>query len=171
MIDVHGQLQVADSVDDDRNGESRKLFQQFVRRLIQLTRESSFEYGFENELDEFLRACLAQDAATTREWLNQTFFEHFDDTAVAVGLLRAVAHLDYDEVQPQGPAMALAALSHKDVEVRECAIRAFENWGRPETLTLLESIQCQEPWLQDYVTRVVADLRKELAHVASGAED
>lgn len=175
--DMSGSLETADdnttlgSVENEWNEERKKQLRQFTGRLIQLTRESSFEYGFENELDQFLREQLAQNAAVTREWLNEVFIENLDDVAVTVGLLRAIAHLSYDEVRPQGPTMAIAALSHKDVQVRECGIRAFENWESLESLKVLETIECQDTWLQDYAARVVADLRKGLDHVAPGAED
>ena len=58
--------------------------------------------------------------------------------------------------------MAVAALSHADIEVRECGIRAFENWGNLHSLIVLENLEVSPPWLQDYVRRVVHDLRKEL---------
>ena len=159
------------SVENRRNEERLAQLGQFTARVVALTRECIFEFGFENELDCFLRESLAKNAMTTKQLLNQIFLQHFEEVPVVVGVLRAIAHLEYPEIYPTGPTMALAALSHRDVEVRECGIRAFENWESPEGLVYLRVIRCEERWLQDYLERVIADLGKRRQDVAAGAEN
>lgn len=158
------------SVENRRNEERLAGLRQFTARVVALTRECIFECGFENELDSFLRECLAKDGMATKEWLNEIFLEHFEDVSVVVGILRAIAHLEYDEISPTGPTMALAALSHRDIEVRECGIRAFENWESRDGLEYLKAIRCEERWLQDYLERVIVDLGKR-RHDVVGAEN
>ncbi len=159
------------AVENQRNQERLAQLRQFTARVVAFTRECIFEFGFENELDCFLRESLAKNAMATKEWLNEVFIEHLEDVAVVVGILRAIAHLEYHEIYPTGPTMAIAALSHRDVEVRECGIRAFENWESPDALAPLRAIRCEEPWLQEYLGEVIADLDKRAEHVVARAKD
>ncbi len=159
------------SSENGRNEETLAELRQFSSRVVSLTRECVFEFGIENELDSFLRESLARNAMATQEWLNELFLRYFGDVSVAVGILRAIAHLEYDLIYPAGPTMAVAALSHQDVEARECGIRAFENWESPDSLIVLEAARCDERWLQEYLEQVVAGLRERQRDVVLCAED
>ncbi|MBE3095888.1 MAG: hypothetical protein IMZ44_02015 [Planctomycetes bacterium] len=130
-------------------------------RFLALVAECNLEYGYDSALDTFLHERLAENALATKDWLSSLFVRYIDDVAVVTGILRTVAHLDYDEVMPQGTIMALAALSHGNAEVKECGIRAFESWARPECLRILGTLGGLEPWLREYVDQVIADLKEE----------
>ena len=144
----------------------------FTAQLLRLITDSELEYGFSSSLDVFLRERLAENALATKEWLNELFIEYYPDVSVATGTLRAIAHLDYHEIAPQGPTIALAALSHSNLEVRECGVRSFENWATLECLSILRSVQCNEEWMQDYVTQAIADLEEAFgADVTACKED
>ncbi len=145
------------AINNARLGQYR---QEFTTHLLSLIGECDFEYGFTASVDTFIRERLAENELATKEWLNDLFVRYWDDMAVLTGLLRAIAHLDYDEVCPAGPTMAIAALSHKSVEVRECGVRAFENWAASDAVSLLEHLRCPERWLQEYVDDVIADLKR-----------
>jgi hypothetical protein len=105
---------------------------------------------------------LLQLLAISKEWINYLFVENFNDQTVLMGILRVLSHFDYQEVVPQGPTVALAALANASAEVRECGIRAFENWGSLHSLKVLENVNCEEKWLDDYLKQVIADLQEEL---------
>ena len=105
---------------------------------------------------------MDQNTAIAKEWINNIFLYQFQDSRVLVGLLQVISHLEYLEIYPQGPTMALAALSHADSEIRECGIRAFENWGTTHSLNVLRSVKCHEGWLQEYVDQVISDIEEEL---------
>jgi len=140
----------------------RQYREQLTHQLLMLIEESELEYGFNSALDVFLRDRLAENALATKEWLNSLFIQHIADPAVTTGILRTIAHLDYSEIAPQGPTIALAALANLNPEVRESGIRAFENWGTLECLHILRTVQCPEEWMQDYVNQVISDLEQEL---------
>jgi hypothetical protein len=136
---------------------------QFTDSLLSLIKESDFEYGFNSALDIFLQNRLAENSLVTKEWLNFLFIEHFRNIEVVTGILRTIAHLDFTEITPQGPTIALAALQHPSPEVRECGIRAFENWSTLDSLRILKNLRPpEEQWLQDYLTQVIADLEEEV---------
>lgn len=140
----------------------RQYREQLTDHLLMLIKESELEYGFNSALDVFLRDRLAENALATKEWLNSLFIQHIADPVVTTGILRTIAHLDYSEIAPQGPTIALATLANLNPEVRECGIRAFENWGTLECLHILRTVQCPEEWMQDYVKQVISDLEQEL---------
>jgi len=154
----------ASSIDENKMNELRLAgFHQLSDSLLRLIGDTDFEYGFESEAERFIRKCLSINAVQTRDWLNQIFIDRFDEPWAALGILQAIAHLELFEIKPQGPTMALAALKHEDAEVRECGIRAFEQWGGPESLKMLHSIsKPEEDWLSDYYIQVVRDLEDDL---------
>jgi hypothetical protein len=150
----------------------RRFKEKHTPMLLRIIQEQDFEYGFDSSADLFIKGLMEINSAVTKEWLNSVFIDHFHDGAVIIGLLHIISHLDYFKIYPQGPTMAVAALSHSDAEVRECGIRAYENWGSSESLKVLKSVKCEEQWLQQYVEQVIADLEEELGvNAPSGPED
>ena len=133
---------------------------QFTDSLLQLIREEIFEFGMENAADTYVQENLRDNPFVTKELLNSLFLDYFTDIGVTTGLLRIIAHLDYEDINPTGPIMALAALSHQNTEVRECAIRAFENWCHIDSLDYLKAIKCNERWLQTYLDKVISDFEE-----------
>jgi hypothetical protein len=138
----------------------------FTDTLLHLIREEIFEYGMENAADIFVQEHLKNNPFITKNCINSIFLKNFANIGVTTGLLRIIAHLDYTEIEPTGPTIAVAALSHENAEVRESGIRAFENWEDISSLEYLKHIKCKEQWLQDYLEQVIIDL--EEIHVLSG---
>lgn len=52
-----------------------------------------------------------------------------------------------------------AGLASDDIQVRDAAVTAAEEWADPSTIALLERHVEKSPWLSDYITRVVRDLK------------
>jgi hypothetical protein len=131
--------------------------------LLQLIRDSDFEYGFDSPIDYFIKKQMQQNASVTKEWLTSVFNQNFRNVEITTGILRTIAHMSYDEIAPQGILMALASFSHKNSEVRECGIRTCENWAHPECLEILKNVTVPEKWLQNYISQVISDLEEDLA--------
>ena len=132
----------------------------FSEKLIKLINEETFEYGTENAADIFVQKSLEKSSIFTKDWLNSIFLTYFANIHITTGLLRIISHLKYSDIFPTGPTMALAALKHENAEVRECGIRAFENWDDTSQLGYLKHIKCNEKWLQDYLDRVIEYLEE-----------
>lgn len=75
-----------------------------------------------------------------------------------IGILRLIARFNPEDINPQGQTMATAALIHKDTEVQECAIRAFESWASIESLEVLKNLDIHQGWLKDYLDSVIKDI-------------
>ena len=152
------------TVDENAVNEARlaayreKLTEPFLATI----RDSDFEYGYECAADKFVRERLRENALACKEWLSDLFVKYYHDRATVEGIARVVAHLRWDEIQPAGITIALSALQHASVEVREAGIRCFENWATLDCLRILRSVHCAEPWLEDYLKQVVSDLEQVL---------
>jgi hypothetical protein len=151
----------SDSIENRLNSlRLHKYKELFSERLLQLLYETDFEYGYKSEVDTFIQDKLRENASVTKDWLNSIYNKYYNDVKVVTGILRTIAHFEYNEISPQGPTMALAALAHKNAEIRECGIRSFENWSTFESLVILKNIHCSEKWLQSYLSSVINDLEE-----------
>lgn len=137
------------------------LKNQFTPKLINLILDSDFEYGFDSEVDVFVRDQMNKNHLATNSWLNDIFVSNFSNPNILIGLLRIISRFPYLDVYPEGQTIALSALAHDNLEVKECGIRAFENWGSLDSLKILENLHVSPTWLQEYINKVVEYLRKE----------
>lgn len=138
-----------------------KLRLRFTEKLLTYFVDEDFEYGIKTKADILVKEQLAVNTLATKSWLNDIFVNNFANTNVLMGILRIIARIDYSVISPEGPTLAIAVLSHKDIEIQECGIRAFESWGTLECLKILLNIKTTTPWLMTYVNDVISDLQKE----------
>jgi hypothetical protein len=144
------------------NYERLKIIEtEFSFELKRLIIEEDFEYGITSKVDIFIKNRLLENALATKTWLNHMFLDQFTNVSIIMGLLRVVSRLNYFDIYPEGQTMAIAALSHRNLEVRECGVRAFENWETLESLKVLENLKGNTPWLQEYIDEVVDGLRRK----------
>ena len=144
-----------------------EMEERFVPELLALVRDEEFEYGYSNRIDEFIREQLALNAMATKECLTRVYNNNQGRPQVLVGILRAIARLDYAEMDPAGTTLAMSALANENVRVKECGVRAFESWGEAKSISVLEHVETDRPWLQEYIGQVVAGLRGDRDAVAS----
>ncbi|MNN53175.1 hypothetical protein D3C81_1679140 [compost metagenome] len=83
-----------------------------------------------------------------------------NDKNILLSLLKAISNLSYDSIYPFGQTVAVAALVNKDVEVIEGGIRAFENWGSPAGVSVLENTKLAFDWLELYRQQTIVYLRE-----------
>ena len=150
-------------IDENYINRSRlkSLEKQFTNSLTSLILNEDFEFGVENRVDILLRNQMAINSLATKEWLNTIFVDNFKNIPIIVGILRTIARIDYYEIYPEGQTIAIASFSHKNSEVQECGVRAFESWGTLQSLEILENLKVSTHWIQEYINEVVSDLRKE----------
>lgn len=120
------------------------------------------EDGFSHPLEQRLKDELANNPASAPAAIQQLFFEWHERPAWAAVLLRCLGRCDSSLVGQWGLNLASAALSHRDVEVRDAAVSALELWGGTEAQRALQARLAQEqvPWLARYIQQVLADLSK-----------
>lgn len=133
----------------------------FREEFLAELENSDFEFGYFNEADKFIRDQMDINSSVTKEWLNKMFLEYFNNSKILEGIIRIISNMKREEIFPQGQVMALAALSHRDVVIKECAIRSFEYWGGKDSIEILENIVTGIKWLDDYIRDVINDIKEE----------
>ena len=139
----------------------KQIERDFTQKLKLFILEEPFEYGFENKADKLVLENLEINRIATKEWINKIYLNNYSNSEYTIGILRLVSRLKIEEISPQGPTMAIAALSHKDEEIQETAIRAFENWSSLEHIDILKSVKVKSEWLADYLNSVIKNIEIE----------
>lgn len=146
-----------------RPDTSLTTFQKYTTELVNMLRNESFEPGVATGSESFVESLLNRDSNGTMTWLNDVFLKFFNkDEEILTGILHIISHFEYKDVYPTGQTIAMAGLTNKSIQVKEYAIRSFENWSSPESLDILRGVECGEVWLQEYVSQVIQDLEEEL---------
>jgi hypothetical protein len=127
--------------------------------LKAMLQEEITESGISNPSEAIIESLYFEDKRKANILLNELFLENFHDPHIIIGVLHIISHFDYDLVSPEGPTMAVAALDHKDVEVREYGVKCFENWQHKDGIGILDNIKADEQWLQNYINLVICDLK------------
>lgn len=78
-----------------------------------------------------------------------------------IGILHMISHFPYETVYSYGPSIAQKALEHENEDVRDFAIKAFENWEDKAHLPVLKKVKYKEEWLQKYLDAVIADFEND----------
>lgn len=142
----------------DRQNVSR---QYFSHRLLYLFETEYFEYGLYNNADKLVAEYMETDPIQTKEWLNSLLIDNFARPSVLTKLLRILANFDYQDIYPEGPTMAALTLHHRDLEVQECSVRAFESWRSIKSIEILDNLKVADGWLQKYIDKVVMYLKRD----------
>jgi len=142
--------------------ESENLFKEKMKNnFLQIMKNTSFEYGYHAETDDFLNKQLKGNNLITKEWIQELFLENFSNEYIVTSILRTIAHIEYKDIYPHGMTIATAAISHKSIIVTENAIRAFENWESSDSLIILENVKCSDAWLDEYLKKVIENIKEE----------
>jgi hypothetical protein len=138
-------------------------FDNYTSTLLNMMQNEVFESGFSTESEKFVKSLIEQNQQATMTWLNGIFNRNIDSPKIIVGILHIISHFDYKKVYPNGQTIAMAAAFHKNVEVKDYAVKAFENWDNVDSLPILKNMDCQEQWLQEYIDELINDLEKGVA--------
>ena len=116
------------------------------------------EDGMHHEAEDIIEQVL-QSGEDPRilDWLRAF---SLDDTqpAFAASVLRCLGRQEYPGTSLWRSELVRDALALDDVEIRDAAVQAAELWDDQEILSVLESHDEPEPWLQNYISDVIDDL-------------
>jgi hypothetical protein len=139
------------------------LQREFTNTLINYIKEENFEYGYNTKADLLIEKYIKINSFAVKEWLNTLFIDNYNIPEIAIGILRLVSRFDIDVISPEGKTMAIAALAHSNLEVKESGIRAFEAWNSLETIDILKTVTVKEDWLKEYLLKVIENIEIEYA--------
>ncbi len=128
--------------------------------LFSLFENEPIEDGYSHPAEQIVEEVCKKYKAMAGALLQGIYLKNVKRTAFIASLLRCIGRQRSEKVAPWGGVMAIAGLSHSEVEVRDAAIRALESWGGHESLWVLKVYAEIETvsWLKEYIEQVVRDL-------------
>ena len=133
-----------------------------TQTLLQSISQDDFSAGEISNTEKYIVSVAEEWGwGETLDWLRSVCLKNFGSSQVIIGVLHSLSHYDYGTINPKGVYIALGVLQHKDVYVRDCAIRAFENWNCKKAITVLKALNCDAKWQQDYIDSVIRGLEAE----------
>jgi hypothetical protein len=139
--------------------EGEHSYRRFRQSVVDLLTDTPIEDGLPHPADELIANGMRENSTMCVRWIERIFTEFYSSRpAVSAGIVRCSARVDRNQVGGRGLDLARRALAHADGEVREAGVRALEAWGGPEASAILLAHEDSEPWLREYVQRVIADL-------------
>ena len=94
------------------------------------------------------------------EVVQRIYLSNNDDITVLEGLCVSLERFSNEEVMPWGLTMLMGLLNHKNLKVKESAIRLVDNWVSTNLLSVLKNLDCKSVWMQDYINAVVKRLEE-----------
>lgn len=142
----------------DGKSDQRKDVALFVSELMHFLDSDDFEAGVKSGAEKYIESKLAENAIVAQLGVGTVFLSCTDKPRRLVGILAAVSHLDQKAFSPMNELVALSALSHSSIEVKESAVRAYEYWEDPVLVGRLKDFQLTPNWLDEYRQEVISDI-------------
>jgi hypothetical protein len=136
----------------------------FKKAITELINSSEFEYGYFSEADEYLEMLMEMyQELPLLDWIYELYRENIENEGFIVKVLRVLSHIPPKKITRECIEIATQSLESKSLEIKENAVRAFENWEYTDAIPILEKTHFNNSFLDDYIHVVIQDL-KELKH-------
>ena len=95
-------------------------------------------------------------------WMKSIMRENANSPSTTSSMLRCFGRLDRKISGEWGPELIRVALFDPDIEIREAAVRAVEDWSDRNLAPDLQRALAQEklPWMADYIRQVLASFNE-----------
>jgi len=131
----------------------------FRRSLIALVLDEAIEDGVSHPGEDLIHEALHRSRCECLDWLSGILNEHYKDRpSLCASILRCIGRLEQRQVGQWGLHVVDHALRSKDIEIRDAAVCALEEWGGDESVRILRRHHDTEDWLNAYVQQVIIDL-------------
>ena len=127
-----------------------------TERLSEAFKAQPLADGEEHPADDIISAFLSSDAGKLCPCELETIVLRGENADLVAATLQCAARFDLPWSDERKTNLVRNALRDNDVCVRDAAVRAAESWLCPEIVTELERHQDSEPWLQEYISEVIA---------------
>lgn len=145
------------------NAEFKKyLVEKFQPVFVSTLKNQELEIDYKNHIEILLEELFQENDFVTKDWLNDIYVSNFNDTKFLINILKIIGNFDKELLNSFGIVTSGSALSHKNVEVKEMAVRVFENWNTIESYTFLKNCTLTPKWLDDYKNEVLSNIEEEL---------
>lgn len=147
----------SDSEVEDKNEKDYDAIKKILEIKI---KRSDVEWGKISEFDEYVINNIQEN--NVLKAINQIYLDNFDNEDILIKILNALSEIEYNLVTPFGQTIAIAAISNKNIVVKQKAIETFERWKNEDSIKILENVDVKEKWLKKYIKKVIEDLKEEV---------
>jgi hypothetical protein len=131
----------------------------FKMAFLKQVKSSDFEYGELSSADRFLETFTENHEYPCFKWIYDLYCENSNDKEFIVGLLKTIAHMPSNKITSEYLAIAQKCLESESLDIKENAVRIFENWEYTDIIPILEKIDFGDPFLDNYLQGVIQDLK------------
>ena len=136
-----------------------ELYESFRSEVVDALRDESVEDGMTHHAESIIEEAIKTENGT--KWLDRLFNQYYDSNpAIASDILTLAGRINEEKIASLGYIMARKGLQHKDLQVRDGAICALEQWGGSEAVGILQDHNEPVEWLREYVVQVIEDLKE-----------
>lgn len=139
--------------------EQKRKLEEFSKEFFRVIEHDHFEFGTTSNVEKLVDKWLSRDLNITGLALQKIFYDNQRNEKILIGILKTISHLNHQLLSTTNRGIAMTALSLPYLEVRECAVRAYEYWEDPELLVDLEMRPLVPAWLEEYKQTVIAEVR------------
>lgn len=153
----------------------QKPANELAAELKYLLQNEEIEDGVTHPAEAILDNALGEYPDNATAWIRE-IFKRFERTSpsLAAGILRCLGRLSELTTDDWARELAIRALHHPNVQIRDAAVAALESWLGKESYKALQSRLDTEtvPWLKQYIRRVIESWpEKQEAYELHCAED
>lgn len=129
--------------------ETRVNWGEIEQSVLADLRWEELKSGESNKLEDIIQNLInLTSQKETLTWLNEMYLKHNENALFVCTLFHTISHMDYADVLPNGPTMAMASLNHKDERVVGYAVKSFFNWNSKNALRYLRSNEPKIDWVK-----------------------
>jgi len=139
--------------------DKQRKIKEFSAEFYRTIEHDHFEFGVTANIERMVEKWIARDLKTTQLALAQLYQDNQRSEKIVIGILKVIAHIDPETLQPMNRTVASSALGLPSAEVRECAVRAYEYWERADFMVDLEIRPLSPAWLEEYKQTVIAEAK------------
>jgi hypothetical protein len=144
--------------------DENNIVEKFKMFFLKTIKESRFEYGNFSMADEYLELIQEIHKFTNKlpwsEWICDLYRENRNDEEFVIGLLKALGHIKVNELKSECIEIVKDAIENESLEIKENAVRAFENWEYTDAIPILETALFDDLFLDDYLRQVIEGLKE-----------
>lgn len=154
--------QSVDCLDDEVEKTVAYLRENKEHTLIRkINGETIFEPGIINDTISYFNTLFSYGRTSVVMWVSKMFVDYYRADRIIKGLLYIAMYYSR-EFESLDSLMAMAAISNKNDEVKELAVRVLESNCNLTNYQVLLSLDVHEDWLKEYIDDVIKDFQKEL---------
>lgn len=139
----------------------RPSFTEEKDRLLAKIRSCYYETGILCEADDYFAELVKQKGSIEYplSLLSDITNHNIDNEHILEGVLHILSNCDYSVINPFGISIVLAATVNHSPIIQDLLISCFESWDSIEGIDILEKLNLDVPWLDQYRNEVVSQLK------------